>query len=106
MKTIKQLNREAGEWIAFHWLRGAERILEGGRTPAPLSDWTKVNGRQWIPESVYKANRRWWVSDKNWVRIHQIAILHAKNVLQHIGRERYPLTFAHFTIKRPQLAAA
>lgn len=104
MKTIRQLNHEAGEEMAQTWLMKSENILAGGRNPAPLTRYTKDDARlNLLPESFYetaqKENKRWWVSEKNWQQIARAAECHAKAVLVYIGAERYPLTLAHFTKK-------
>jgi len=102
MKTIKQLNHEAGEEIASSWLRACERILADGRTPAPLTQYSKDEARlNLVSDRFYeiaqKENKNWWVSEKNWKHIALAAECYAKTVLRHIGAERYPLTLAHFT---------
>ena len=104
MKTVKQLNQEAAEWIAHNWLKGSEKILESGRQPASLTqcltdrDYTRLN---LIPEFFYanaqKENPRWWVNERNFEAIKPIAVSHAKSILRLLGMKNYPLTLAHFT---------
>jgi len=101
-RTIRQLNREAGEWMVYTWLKGCECILASGRTPAKLSDYSKDDARRnLIPDHFFaladKENKRWFVSDRNWPKIQAHALDHAKQVLLHLGKERYPLSLAHFT---------
>lgn len=102
-KTVARLNQEAGEEFAFAWLRGAEKILAGGRSPLPLTKFSRDDARGQIPEYFYeaaaKANRRWRLSERNWKRVAAAAESCAKNALVHLGAERYPLTLAHFTRK-------
>lgn len=102
MKTVQQLNREAGEHIAFNWLRMAEKTLAGGRNPAPLTSYTKDEARinlvsEWFYDRAHAENKAWWVSDRNWKHISLAAVDHAKQVLMYIGATQYPLTLAHFT---------
>lgn len=104
-KTIAQLNQEAGEWVAYYFLKNSEQILKDGRTPCPLSKWDKDYARiNAIPDFFYaqaaKANSRWFVSDKNWPKIHAIAMRQAAQTLHYLGAKDYPLTLAHFTIRR------
>ena len=104
MKTIRQLNHEAGEEIASTWLRACERMLADGKTPAPLTRYSKNDARLNLVsdrfyELAHKDNKHWWVSDKNWKHIAMSAECHAKAVLRYIGADRYPLTLAHFTKK-------
>jgi hypothetical protein len=95
-KTIKQLQQEAGETIAFHFLRNSEKIIGDGNVPFPLSKWTRHDGSQWVPESLYSENPNFAVTDKSWPKIHAIAMQRAKNTLLHIGQETYPSCYAHF----------
>lgn len=104
MKTVKQLNQEAAEWIAHNWLKSSEQILASGRTPGSLSfclenyDYVRLN---LIPDFFYaeaqKENPRWWVNERNFEAMKPIAIAHAKAILRLLGMKNYPLTLAHFT---------
>lgn len=103
-KTVKQLNKEAGDEMASTWLRACERMLADSKSPMPLTAYDKSTARiNLISEYFYadaaKANARWWVSDRNWPVIAAAAECYAKQVLRYIGAERYPLTLAHFTKK-------
>lgn len=103
MKTIKQLNQEAGEAFAFAWLQGSEQIIKRGGSPLPLTRFSRDDARLQIPEHFYEAaakeNKRWWLSGRNWQRVAAAAEISAKMTLKYIGAERYPLTLAHFTRK-------
>lgn len=106
MKTIRQLNREAAEWVAYNWINFSEQILEGGKNPASLTQclqdktYCRLN---LIPELFYeqaeKENKRWWVSDENWEQIKALAKHRAEQSLRFLGAEKYPRTIAHFTNK-------
>ena len=96
MKTIKELNIEVGEWVAYHFLKGSEAILSGFRIPIPLSEWSEAQAMQWVPESLWAANKNFHFR-RQWPKIREIALAHAKAVLIHLGTEQYPLTYVHFT---------
>src|SRR5947207_11880532 len=101
MKTIKELNKEAASWIAYFFLKNSESILKENRSPCPLSLWDKNDAVQWIPERVWTdgKNPRWYVSDRNWPKIHRLALEEVKQVLRVLGIDRYPLCLAYWKNK-------
>ena len=105
-KTIKMMNQEAGETLAFTWLRGCENILSraDGSRPCPLSQYTRDDARRSmnIDESFYKHNSRWFLSEKNYPHILNAALACAQNVLRYLPDE-YPLTLAHFTTPQKEV---
>ena len=101
MNSIAKVNQDAGTHAALTWLRGCESIISNGLVPAKLSSYGVDDARrclfhEYFYEQATAANRRWWLSDKNWKVIKQHAVSQATQQLRFNG-ESFPKTLAHFT---------
>ena len=107
MKTVKQLNLEAGECAAIYWVRSAEDILKRGDeyTPAKLSDYTRSDfSNCLIPHHFWdraaKECPRWFLSDRNFQAVKSHALTFAALMLKTLGPEKFPKTLAFFSPNR------
>ena len=101
MNSIARLNQDAGTHAALSWLKGCESIISNGHVPSKLSSYGVDDARrclfhEYFYEQATAANRRWWLSDKNWEVIKKHAIYQATNQLTFNG-ESFPKTLAHFS---------
>ena len=97
MKTIRELNQEAGEWVAHNWLKAVRSILQHAQQdgvvmhPARLSSLQRGDLLNYLPEFVreaaQKANPRWCVSDRNFPQIMQAAKMYAADLLRYLPNE-------------------
>lgn len=101
MKSIARVNQDAGTHAALSWLKGCESIISNGNVPSKLSSYDRHAARlslfhEYFYEEATAANRRWWLSDKNWEIIKQHALDAALQQLRHNGKS-FPKTLAHFS---------
>ena len=104
MKTVKQLNLEAGECAAIYWVRSAEDILKRGDeyTHAKLSNYTRSEfSNCLLPDNFWdraaKECPRWWLSERNFKVVKSHALTFAALMLRTLGPEKFPKTLAFFS---------